>query len=48
LTLTARGAPIGAGVAGALEFLDLGRRWIVRGFADLTTERMHIAWRRTR
>jgi uncharacterized protein (TIGR04255 family) len=48
LTLTARGAPMGSGVAGALEFLDLGRRWIVRGFADLTTDRMHRAWGRTR
>lgn len=47
LTLTARGAPMGSGVDGALEFLDLGRRWIVRGFTDLTTDRMHKAWGRT-
>lgn len=48
LTLTARGAPIGSGVEGALKFLDLGRRWTVRSFADLTTERMHKVWGRTR
>lgn len=48
LTLTARGAPMGRGVEGALAFLDLGRRWIVRGFADLTTEHMHTAWGRIR
>ena len=48
LKLTARGAPMGQGVAGALEFLDLGRRSIVRGFAELTTDRMHQVWGRTR
>jgi uncharacterized protein (TIGR04255 family) len=44
MTLTARGAPLGGGLAGALEFLDLGHRWIVRGFAELTTEAMHAVW----
>jgi hypothetical protein len=46
LTLTARGRPIGDGVEGALSFLDLGREWIVRGFASLTTPEMHRMWRR--
>ncbi|HUX66706.1 MAG TPA: TIGR04255 family protein [Terriglobales bacterium] len=44
LTLTARGAPLGEGVDGAFAFLDLGRRWIVKGFEDLTTEEMHQKW----
>ena len=48
LTMTARGNPIGAGVGGTLAFFDLGREWIVRGFADLTTAPMHELWGRTR
>ena len=48
LTMTARGDPIGAGVGGTLAFFDLGREWIVRGFADLTTARMHELWGRIR
>jgi hypothetical protein len=46
LTLTARGRPIGAGTDGVLAFLDSGREWIVRGFADLTTTEMHQIWKR--
>lgn len=46
MTLTARGRPRGKGMPGALAFLDLGREWIVRGFASLTTQRMHAEWRR--
>jgi len=45
-TLTARGAPISDGTEGAVEFLDLGREWVVRGFTSLTTEAMHQQWRR--
>lgn len=41
LTLTVRGAPIGRGIDGAFAFLDLGREWIVKGFAELTTTDMH-------
>ena len=39
--LTARGQ-LGRG----FEFLDVGRRWIVKTFASLTTEKMHEIWRR--
>jgi uncharacterized protein (TIGR04255 family) len=46
LNLTARGKPQGKGVEGVLRFLDLGREWIVRGFAELTTEAMHREWGR--
>jgi len=46
LNLTARGAPLGEGIVGAFAFFDLGRRWIVKGFADLTTPEMHQVWER--
>ncbi len=46
LNLTARGVPLGAGVDGAFAFFDLGRRWIVNGFADLTTPDMQRVWER--
>ena len=47
MNLTARGAPLGEGVGGAFDFFELGRRWIVKGFADLTTPDMWRAWERT-
>jgi hypothetical protein len=47
MNLTARGAPLGEGVEGAFQFLELGRRWIVKGFVDLTTPDMWRAWERT-
>lgn len=46
LTLTARGRPLGDGVPGVLGFLDVGREWIVRTFASITTPKMHTIWRR--
>src|SRR5262249_39271969 len=46
LHLTARGAPIGEGIEGAFAFFDIGRQWIVKGFADLTTAEMHKLWER--
>ena len=46
LTLIARGSPINEGIDGAFAFFDLGREWIVKGFADLTTPEMHRVWRR--
>lgn len=47
-TLTARGRPLGEGLAGALEFLEVGHVWIVRGFADVTTRDIQDEWRRIR
>jgi len=44
LELTARGAPIGDGLNGALTFLDRGRAAIDRAFLRLTTETMHDEW----
>jgi len=47
LTLTARGQDVGSAPEGAVAFLDVGHEWIVRGFADVTTENMHKEWGRT-
>ena len=46
INLMARGTPIGAGIEGAFEFFNLGREWVVRGFADLTTDSMQRRWER--
>jgi len=46
LNLTARGRPDGEGIDGVLRFLDIGREWVVRGFASVTTEKMHKIWGR--
>lgn len=46
LKLTARGRPYGEGEEGVLGFLDTGREWIVRGFASITSPRMHGIWGR--
>ena len=46
LTLTARGG-LGQGAAEALlSRLDVGREWIVRGFAEVTSKTMHRLWER--
>jgi uncharacterized protein (TIGR04255 family) len=44
VTLLARGRPRGQGLQGVLEFFDLGRDLIVRGFKELTTDQMHQTW----
>ncbi len=46
VNLTARGAPEGAGIEGAMAFLDRGRVWIVNAFADITTSEMQRSWGR--
>jgi uncharacterized protein (TIGR04255 family) len=46
LTLTARGKPRSSAISDILEWLDLGREWVVRGFTDFTSERMHQVWGR--
>jgi uncharacterized protein (TIGR04255 family) len=49
INLTARGAPKTSHTDDVLSWLDLGRDWVVRGFTDFTSERMHKEiWRRTR
>lgn len=47
LQVVARGRPVGEGLAGVLNFLDIGHEWIVRGFASATTPQMHRHWRRS-
>ena len=44
MTLTARGAPKSSSIDDVFEWLDLGRKWVVRGFADFTTKEMHEIW----
>ena len=46
LTLTARGKPAAADTASILNWFDLGREWIVRGFTDFTSTKMHKLWKR--
>jgi uncharacterized protein (TIGR04255 family) len=48
LTLTARCRPRSTDLDELLRCFDLGRYWIVNGFTELTTERMHSVWKRTR
>ena len=47
LSLTARGAPIGASIDGVKAFLEIGHEWVVKGFASVTTPAMHKVWERT-
>ncbi len=42
--LTARGAPGGAVGDQIVDWLDLGREWVVKGFHCLTSEEMHKKW----
>jgi uncharacterized protein (TIGR04255 family) len=46
LTLTARGRPAAKTLASALDFFDLGREYVVRGFASITSPEAHAKWRR--
>jgi uncharacterized protein (TIGR04255 family) len=46
LTLTARGAPQDSSMEAVLTWLDLGRKWVVNGFVDLTTDKMQQLWKR--
>lgn len=46
MNMTARiGCPGGIDFPAALDALDVAHDWIVRGFADLTTDAMHSEWR---
>lgn len=47
LSLTARGAPLRQDTGAALEWLDMGHEAVVRGFASITTDKMHLVWERT-
>lgn len=44
LALTARCKPQSAGNDDLLQCLDLGREWVVRGFTDFTSPKLHNIW----
>jgi uncharacterized protein (TIGR04255 family) len=44
--LTARGFPAKKPDTDMLEWFSMAREWIVRGFADLTSSKMHLFWGR--
>jgi uncharacterized protein (TIGR04255 family) len=46
LQLTARGKPDDGGIDDVLKFFDVGREWIVRGFASMTSPQAHKIWGR--
>ena len=45
-TVTARGRPLSSSTDAILSWLDMGREWVVRGFADATSDKMHRLWGR--
>jgi len=45
-TLTARTKPKESNFTSLMASLDIGREWVVRGFTDLTTAKMHDIWKR--
>jgi uncharacterized protein (TIGR04255 family) len=44
LNLTFRGRPVSEDFAGIRDFFECGHNWIVGGFDELTTEKMHEEW----
>lgn len=46
LKLTARGKPNSSGLEDIITWFDLGHEWIVKGFTELTTTKMHNLWGR--
>ena len=48
LNLTVRGAPSSSDEAVVLQWLDVGRQWVVEGFTDFTTDAMHKLWGRSK
>jgi uncharacterized protein (TIGR04255 family) len=46
MTLTVRGKPRGSAEKDLLDWFDLAHQWAVRGFDELTTEKMHLEWGR--
>jgi uncharacterized protein (TIGR04255 family) len=47
LRLTAQGVAESSRVQDVVKWLDLGREWVVRGFTDFTTSKMHDLWKRS-
>lgn len=47
LSVTARGGPTGSDDDSIAEWLNKGREWVVRGFTDFTSDKMHKIWQRS-
>lgn len=47
LELTARGVPDEPSIESAMQWIDSGHEWIVRGFCSITRPEMHQIWGRT-
>jgi uncharacterized protein (TIGR04255 family) len=47
LNVTARGEPQGSDDESLFAWIDMGREWVVRGFTDFTSTRMHEIWKRS-
>ena len=48
LTMTARGRPSASTMGGVIDFFQKGRASVVKGFAHLTSPKMHKIWGRTK
>jgi uncharacterized protein (TIGR04255 family) len=48
LTVTARCKPASSDPSDVLKALDVGREWVVKGFTDFTSEKMHMIWGKTK
>ena len=46
IELTIKGRPLGEGLDGVINFMDMGREKIVRAFTKMTTGDMHALWER--
>jgi uncharacterized protein (TIGR04255 family) len=46
LNLIARGRPQSSSTQDIVNWFELGHEWVVRGFADITTPKMHEQWER--
>lgn len=46
MNLIARGRPSESDKESILEWIDSGRKWIVKGFEELTTKKAHVMWKK--
>lgn len=46
LSLTAKVFPKSSGIKDVVEAMNIGHEWVVRGFTDLTSDKMHKIWER--
>ena len=44
MSLTARGRPLSTDKESIINWIDMGREWVVKGFEDLTTKKAHDMW----